>query len=289
MNNSTVEANFDEPKFLSSLKLQKGSNCHLVVNDCGQAILNTEDRSRCGQLDADVVDLVMAINKQPEYRTTSSCAGRLLVYQCASGVRKRGCKWLLTSHSELEWRQVLRIATSDSEVSGQPSAQSEGVMTWFKYEAFILHCSCDTFDAARVLLQCALASGFRESGLVLGSCRKQAPVAAAPWRLTVAVRSATSLDIPLCDESGRLLVTEDYLRLTVELGNRRLAENALKRDRFLAAFHHKMALRTEVLVGSQPRHSHSQQSSQKRKPVTEKEDMDDMLEQAADLFQQDIY
>jgi len=271
------------------------ADCLMDVTEVGVAdhsrTIDAEDRSRCGELDVDVVELVTALNSWPAYRTTSSCAGRVLVYRRASGQRKRGCEWLLTSHAPLDWCQVQRAVTD-------ATGSTEKGLIWFKYEAFILHCACETLAAARLLLQCALGSGFRESGLVLGGRRPQAATPEAPWRLTVAVRSATSLDIPLwCDEAGNLLVTGDYLRLTVELANAKLAENASKRERFLSAIRLKM--RGETLLAEQEAPSLDKlpyrrkrraalNSAPKTAAVADEEETDCILEQAAAIFQQDV-
>jgi tRNA wybutosine-synthesizing protein 3 len=42
---------------------------------------NRNDRSRAGQVDVDVLELVSAINSRADYYTTSSCSGRLILVQ----------------------------------------------------------------------------------------------------------------------------------------------------------------------------------------------------------------
>lgn len=85
------------------------------------------DLSKKGSIDAPIVGLVECLNESEPYYTTSSCSGRILLYadqvrsaphsapwtvmRCASsqssGVRKKGCHWLLISHEPVSMTQLV--------------------------------------------------------------------------------------------------------------------------------------------------------------------------------------
>lgn len=90
-----------------------------------------------------------------------------------------------------------------------------------KFEPFILHVQCRTLLLARTLLNLALGSGFRNSGLVLGKHGK----------ITVAVRSTSNLEVPLSDEEG-LLVSDKFLRHCIQVLNEKLTKNFQQIRRF---------------------------------------------------------
>ncbi|XP_066994063.1 tRNA wybutosine-synthesizing protein 3 homolog isoform X2 [Anabrus simplex] len=62
-------------------------------------ILSGADLSQKGSIDKPIEDLINLINSKDDFVTTSSCSGRVILY-CESAVegRKKGCKWLYTTH-----------------------------------------------------------------------------------------------------------------------------------------------------------------------------------------------
>ncbi|GMF12353.1 unnamed protein product [Phytophthora lilii] len=89
-----------------------------------------------------------------------------------------------------------------------------------------MHVVCRDLDAAKELLQWGIASGFRESGVVLGN-----------RKIMCAIRTtANGLEIPLGRSAQHLLVKEDYLRWIVDVANQKFEANKQKTDRLFEAF-----------------------------------------------------
>lgn len=98
----------------------------------------------------------------------------------------------------------------------------------FKHEPFIMHVVCRDLDAAKELLQWGIASGFRESGVVLGN-----------KKIMCAIRTtANSLEIPLgrLHADKPLLVSDEYLQWIVDIANEKFHANQRKTDSLFSAF-----------------------------------------------------
>jgi tRNA wybutosine-synthesizing protein 3 len=92
-----------------------------------------------------------------------------------------------------------------------------------------MHVVCRDLDAAKELLQWGIASGFRESGVVLGN-----------RKVMCAIRTtANGMEIPLGHSAQNLLVNEEYLRWIVHIANQKFEANKQKTDRLFEAFRAK--------------------------------------------------
>ncbi|KAJ8319126.1 hypothetical protein KUTeg_004217 [Tegillarca granosa] len=160
--------------------------------------LNGVDLSRKGSVDAPIQPLIEYINNESDYFTTSSCSGRIIVFDdvkptdpSSKGdhdiyVKKKGCKWLFTSHDMVAHQEVV---SSLDDVTGDAV---------FKFEPFVLHVQCKSLQRAQQMLGIAVASGFRNSGISIGNKGK----------ILVAVRSTHTMEVPLT-QNGNLLVTKE--------------------------------------------------------------------------------
>lgn len=202
---------------------------------------NLDDRSKKGSLDAPIVGLVGLLNAHRDYVTTSSCSGRIALFQDVDGAvcRKAGGKWLLSSHAPVPL-QAVRDALRGCEARGQ-----EGGAVTLKQEPLVLHIECRDLAAAERLLKLGVASGFRESGVSLGK-----------KRVLVAIRTgANSLETPLLMH-GHELMTDFGLEALVELANRKFALNAARTQRLKATL--------EEAFAHNPEQPGSEQAARKR-------------------------
>ncbi|XP_052071987.1 tRNA wybutosine-synthesizing protein 3 homolog [Mytilus californianus] len=172
------------------------------------------DFSRKGSIDVKIIDLSLFINNQRDYFTTSSCSGRIILFDDSVGesdkvTNKQGCRWLFTSHDLVDKSQMMPVL---EDITGD---------CVFKFEPFVLHVQCRTIDFAQLLLQCAVQSGFRNSGISLGKKGK----------IIVGVRSTHSMEVPL-SHSGQLLVSSEYVEYLISLANKKMEENFRRIDRF---------------------------------------------------------
>ncbi|XP_070532139.1 tRNA wybutosine-synthesizing protein 3 homolog [Ptychodera flava] len=171
------------------------------------------DFSKKGSIDSYIVSLVGFINSQENYFTTSSCSGRVCVYSenNLSGLKKKGCTWLYTTHEYAESGNILDAIKNSEE---------DAV---FKFEPFVLHVQCKTLEDARIMHQVSVESGFRNSGISLGKSGK----------IITAVRSTHGLEVPLTSH-GIVLVSDQYVEYLVKLANEKLEENMRRIDRFFS-------------------------------------------------------
>ncbi|ESO09301.1 hypothetical protein HELRODRAFT_73542 [Helobdella robusta] len=162
-----------------------------------------QDLSRKGSVDEPVLELVNYINQLNNYFTTSSCSGRICVYEPGNiNCKKKGCIWLYTSHNLCSLHDMLDGLN-----------KSEG-NAFFKFEPFILHVQCRQLCDAQLLHRLAIESGLKNSGMSFGKSGK----------ITVAVRCTLSLEVPLT-KNGQLLVSKEYLTFLVEIANEKLQSN----------------------------------------------------------------
>ncbi|XP_064645140.1 tRNA wybutosine-synthesizing protein 3 homolog [Lineus longissimus] len=175
-----------------------------------KSCLSAADLSRKGSIDAPIVDLVTFINDRPNYFTTSSCSGRIVLFEESSPAQKKGCRWLLVSHDSVDFNSLKKIIAE--EVKGD---------TVLKFEPFVLHVQCHHLEDAQTMHAVAVASGFRNSGITVGKKGK----------VITAVRSTHSLEVPLAS-SGELMVTDKYVEFVIKIANRKMEENMRRIARF---------------------------------------------------------
>lgn len=176
--------------------------------------LEKMDKSVKGEIDAPIVFLVEMINNHCQYYTTSSCSGRIIVTATnnqddAQKVIKKGTDWKFVSHETVDDADTL--VKSIIEAKNDDKAYNSMVL---KFEPVIFHIRAINIEAANGLLQVALQSGFRNSGIVLG----------ANGRATVAIRHTAGLEVPLIID-GEMAVQESYLRQIAKVANLKMVSN----------------------------------------------------------------
>ncbi len=167
-----------------------------------------KDRSRKGERDEQIEPLLALLNEHPDYYTTSSCAGRILVMTEAGS--KPESQWLFLSHVPVSAEQV-RAALSD--LPADP--------VWVRMESFIVHVGCRTADAAETIVTRARSLGLKRAGII-----------GLRPRVMVEVIGNERLDAPIA-ERGLLVVSPEYLDVLIREGNRKLEANAERLSRFL--------------------------------------------------------
>jgi len=172
------------------------------------------DHSKKGTFDAPIHDLIVYINSLHDFFTTSSCSGRIIVF-VEGDAKKKGCKWLVTSHDVIQHTQV--IEAIEGEVELKPIV--------FKCESFILHVQCRTQEVAQEMLKVAMECGYRNSGLMIGKKKK----------IMLAVRTSHGLEVPLVF-NNQVRVSNEYIEELVKLANSKLEENFIRINKFFDRF-----------------------------------------------------
>lgn len=190
---------------------------HLAKQQC----LNKEDLSRKGSIDEPIRPLVDIINNNPYYYTTSTCSGRISLIEKPreNASIKKGGRFLLNNHEKLNLEDFLSVILSFSQ--RESSKTEEYTCLWLKFEPFILHVQCFDLERAHILLNSAVAGGCRNSGISLGKNDK----------FLVAVRSTSSMEVPIhCGPEFEL--NTRYINYLANECNRRLGENFVRLAKF---------------------------------------------------------
>ena len=227
----TLKQNSDEKVFLAR---KRSITSKLAVSAC--------DNSPKGSVDELCLPLMSILNGHEDYITTSSCSGRIAVFHSPSQPaatadeesrsetatrQKRGdaLGWLFVTHDLLEQAAVDRLVASI--ISPGKGMLLEGLpergIVSVKCEPFVMHVQCRSIAAAKLLLTAALASGFRNSGVI------------PPGSNTMlAIRHAgLAIDAPICIDGCATFscsAGDEFLRRLFGLCNSKLKENMMRID-----------------------------------------------------------
>jgi len=184
---------------------------------CKRNALSKLDKSPKGSIDAPIAALIAAINEHDDYVTTSSCSGRIALFETA--VDDQRGRWLLVEHAPVTRAQVEAALAA-------PAADAASRLVTFKHEPAIVHVQCRDLPAAERLLHAGLRAGFRESGIVLS----------ASCKVMLALRTtANCLELPLVVR-GEALLPAHALDVLVEHANSKFAANLARLQRLSDAY-----------------------------------------------------
>lgn len=108
------------------------------------------DLSPKGSLDAPILECVAFINQLSDYVTTSSCSGRISIYQNNNEEDTKGVTWLCVRHGEITLDDIINSVTSLEE------EKDNKALVMVKCEGFILHVLSRNIAAASLLHQVEL-------------------------------------------------------------------------------------------------------------------------------------
>jgi len=78
-----------------------------------KTFLEKADKSKKGEVDEQINDLVNKINSNPNYYTTSSCAGRIVLITKVGN--KYEAEWLFSSHNKISYDELVNSLTQTIE------------------------------------------------------------------------------------------------------------------------------------------------------------------------------
>ncbi|KAI7904146.1 methyltransferase TYW3-domain-containing protein [Cokeromyces recurvatus] len=190
------------------------------------------DKSPKGFIDAPILDLMHIINQHPDYYTTSSCSGRVAIYQ--EGIQVHGDKeetttkggiWLYVTHDPVplpttdkeEW--IIKLLFNNQKVvfnNSQDDPILDRQLIYFKFEPLILHIEASSQEKAMHLVSLANQVGYQNSGITPSR------------RHMLAIRSTLKIDTPIGyvkDNTIHCLVEPSYLILLFEMSNIKFEQN----------------------------------------------------------------
>ncbi|ASI99435.1 tRNA(Phe) 7-((3-amino-3-carboxypropyl)-4-demethylwyosine(37)-N(4))-methyltransferase Taw3 [Thermococcus celer] len=148
------------------------------------------------KVDGDIIGLLLLINSIKGVYTTSSCSGRIGIIEEPALGAKPLSRWLVKVHRPIEFgeaRESLRKA--------------ERGLIFLKSQPPIFHVVAEDLQKAKMLHELGLASGFKYTTFKVISNR-----------YLVEINATEYLTVPL-GRDGEILVSEDYLRFAIDVGN----------------------------------------------------------------------
>lgn len=162
--------------------------------------LNKTDKSKKKTIDKEIIPLISSINKKPDYYTTSSCSGRIVILEKGQQ-KKKGTKWLYSTHKKADFREL-----KDS-LKTIPKQE-----LWFRQEPLILHICCKTLNDAKKLLNTARTI-FKRAGVITMNKKIIIEIIGTEFIHTIIARNK------------RLLLNDNYLKELVNEANNNLKIN----------------------------------------------------------------
>ncbi|KAJ2994974.1 hypothetical protein HDV02_001148 [Globomyces sp. JEL0801] len=178
------------------------------------------DKSPKGTIDPLIFPFMELINATKDYKTTSSCSGRISVF-VEKGTEKGF--WAFVSHERVPTIKFTQNIVYDGDIPENLPLVS------FKFEPFILHISA-SLENATSLLQVCFDAGYRYSALVNG--KKQC---------MLQIKSSLKLDAPIGyyqkdTDTIYMIVSPSYIELLVNLSNQKFDKNEERMDILLQKF-----------------------------------------------------
>ena len=173
--------------------------------------LAKKDKSKKGSIDIKIKRLVDKINSLPDFYTTSSCSGRILLLAIPSSNKKNEVEYLFCSHKKIKYNEIKKILKSKKELKND---------VWFKVQPAIIHVACNDIKNTKKILNIARDIGFRRSGII--SIGKN--------KVIMEIISTERIDA-IVGKNGKLLIDEGYFKVLVKEGNKKLEKTWEKIDK----------------------------------------------------------
>jgi len=173
--------------------------------------LRKPDKSLAGGIDKAISSLVNKINKSPDYFTTSSCAGRIILMPEIG--KKQENIFLFVSHDPINIKKIIS------------SLKPVKTIVYLKHEPCIMHVACRNLEKALQIVNKARQSGWKKSGII----------SIKPDKVICELVSTEILACPIADK-GKSIVSEDYLKILAEECNKKLAQTRQKIRKLEKAF-----------------------------------------------------
>jgi len=163
------------------------------------------------EADEPIIEFLKEFNKKEFYYTTSSCAGRIMIFQDLGN--KKDSDFIAKWHREIEFSDIFPFL---SMLEGK-----KGII-WMRQEPLILHVIAKDLNHAILILEIAIKNGLKHSGIMVFKDQ----------RYLIEINGTERLDAPIFE--GKMLVSEDYLKYLVKLANKKLAKNRTTSKKFFS-------------------------------------------------------
>ena len=173
--------------------------------------LAKKDKSKKGSIDIKIKRLVDKINSLPDFYTTSSCSGRILLLAIPRSNKKNEVEYLFCSHKKIKYNEIKKILKLKKELKND---------VWFTVQPVIIHVACNDIKNTKKILNIARDIGFRRSGII--SIGKN--------KVIMEIISTERIDA-IVGKNRKLLIGEDYFKVLIKEGNKKLEKTWEKIDK----------------------------------------------------------
>ncbi|RLF29949.1 MAG: hypothetical protein DRN05_00450 [Thermoplasmata archaeon] len=174
-----------------------------------KALKSLEKACREKEVDHKILPILTIINKSPQYYTTSSCSGRIVLLQIPSIGDKKHARFLGKWHKTIQKHEILLSMK-----------KAERGLIWLIAQPPILHIGSKTIESADRLIKTAILSGFKNSALKF-----------TEKKIIVEICSTERLDAPI-GENKNLFCSDEHLQLLVDIANMVVRKSDEKLQRF---------------------------------------------------------
>jgi tRNA wybutosine-synthesizing protein 3 len=169
-----------------------------------------------GKVDSEVLPLVEQINSNPNYFTTSSCAGRIVVIEMNEIGDKEDANFLGKWHKPV----------NSQEVKEAINKMKKDKLVFFLFQSPIIHVRCKTLENAVSLRNIAVESGFKYSTIKSLTLDSKSEM----LKIVVEILSSESLSVPI-GSSGVIYPSSDHLELMISVANKNIMKSRKKLER----------------------------------------------------------
>lgn len=167
-----------------------------------------------GFVDPLVIPFLLEIVKIPDIYTSSSCSGRFLLLAGDKDENKK------VSSFQNKFHRLVNF----EEIKEELNNFSSGYL-WLKVEPFIFHFATKDYDKAKEILDFCRENGLKKAGII----------SAKEGRFTCEVTNTVYIST-LVKVDDKQVISEEYLKLIIEIANEKLSSNFLKLKNFENCF-----------------------------------------------------
>ncbi len=167
------------------------------------------------KVDAILIPFLNELTKIPDIFTSSSCAGRIMLLSTDELEDKE------VSHFHKRYHRTITF----NELKTDLLEDTKEMDIWFKVEPFIFHFGTKDFNKAKDILKFCSEFGLKKAGIITSKDGKY----------IIEATSTQYMALPL-KANNKLLVDDDYLKLILKRGNKKLEINYEILDRFEKEF-----------------------------------------------------
>ncbi|HNW05471.1 MAG TPA: hypothetical protein PK655_01165 [archaeon] len=165
-------------------------------------------------VDSLVIPFLLKVTEIPDIYTSSSCSGRLLLLGGDEDENKKVSGFVNRYHRLVTFEEIKRDINNFN----------TGYL-WLKIEPFIFHFATKDYAKAKEILDFCREQGLKKAGII----------SAKEGRFTCEVTHTVFMST-LIKINNKQLISEEYLKLIVDIANKKLATNFKKLEDFENAF-----------------------------------------------------